>query len=119
MLDVLRPRSWAPRSAVGRSPPPGPDLQWPSPAGAGPPAYRPSRMPRSEPDSGRRPPPTCSYVHEAVNPPVARAPKLDRALQAARACGEQPLVPDRTLIPIGWPAADRPFSLGKHHCHGM
>lgn len=76
-------------------------------------------MPRSEPDSGRRPPPTCSYVHEAVNPPVARAPKLDRALQAARACGEQPLVPDRTLIPIGWPTADRPFHLGKHHCHGM
>ncbi len=59
------------------------------------------------------------YVHEAVDLLAARAPKLERALRAARERGEQALVLDGTLIPIDRLAADRPFYSGKRRCHGM
>jgi len=52
------------------------------------------------------------YVHEAVEFLAARAPKLERALRAARTHGEQVLVLDGTLIPIDRLAADRPFYSG-------
>lgn len=59
------------------------------------------------------------YVHEAVDLLAARAPKLERALRAARERGEQALVLDGALIPIDRVAADRLSCSGKHHRHGM
>ena len=50
---------------------------------------------------------------------AARAPKLRRALAAARDAGHAYLVIDGTLIPIDRVAAGRPFYSGKHRMHGM
>ena len=58
------------------------------------------------------------YVQEAVALLAARAPKLDAALQAAKA-KRAFVVLDGTLIPIDRLAADRPFYSGKHRKHGM
>ena len=58
------------------------------------------------------------YVQEAVALLAARAPKLDAALQAAKA-NRAFVVLDGTLIPIDRLAADRPFYSGKHRKHGM
>ncbi|MBA8949930.1 hypothetical protein HNR61_001543 [Actinomadura namibiensis] len=59
------------------------------------------------------------YVHEAVDLPAVRAPKLDRALRAAREPGERALFLDGTLIPIDRVAAERPFFSGRHRRHRM
>jgi hypothetical protein len=57
------------------------------------------------------------YVTETVALLAARAPKLRRALAAARDAGHAYLVIDGTLIPIDRVAADRPFYSGKHRKH--
>src|SRR4249920_3689156 len=59
------------------------------------------------------------YVTETVALLAARAPKLRRALAAARDAGHAYLVIDGILIPIDRVAADRPFYSGKHRKHGM
>ncbi len=59
------------------------------------------------------------YVTEAVRLLAARAPKLGRALAAARKAGHAFVVIDGTLIPVDRLAADRPFYSGKHRKHGM
>jgi DDE superfamily endonuclease len=58
-------------------------------------------------------------VTETVALLAVRAPKLRRALAAARDAGHAYLVIDGTLIPIDRVAADRPFYSGKHRKHGM
>ncbi len=50
---------------------------------------------------------------------AARSPKLPAALVAARKAGHAFVVIDGTFIPIDRMAADRPFSSGKRHRHGM
>jgi hypothetical protein len=50
---------------------------------------------------------------------AARAPRLRRALAAARDAGHDYVVIDGTLISIDRVAADRPFYSGKHRRHGM
>jgi hypothetical protein len=59
------------------------------------------------------------HVNEAISLLAARAPKLDRALRAAKDAGYAFVVIDGTLIPIDRVAADRPFYSGKHRMHGM
>jgi hypothetical protein len=49
------------------------------------------------------------YVNETVALPVARAPKLRRALPRARDAGHACVVLGGTLIPIDRVAAGRPF----------
>jgi hypothetical protein len=59
------------------------------------------------------------YVTETVALLAARPPKLRRALAGAKQAGHAFVVIDGTLIAIDRVAADRPFSSGKHHRHGM
>jgi hypothetical protein len=59
------------------------------------------------------------YATETVTLLAARAPKLRRALVAAKDAGHAYVVIDGTLIPIDRVAADRPFYSGKHRRHGM
>jgi len=59
------------------------------------------------------------YVNETVRLLAARAPKLGRALRAAKAARHAFVVIDGTLIPVDRLAADRPFYSGKHRKHGM
>jgi len=59
------------------------------------------------------------YVTETVALLAARAPRLRRALAAARDAGHAYVAIDGTLIPIDRVAADRPFYSGKHRRHGM
>jgi len=59
------------------------------------------------------------YAGETVALLATRAPKLRRALAAARDAGQAYVVIDGTLIPIDRVAADRPFYSGKHRRHGM
>ena len=50
---------------------------------------------------------------------AARAPKLRRAVRAAKKAGHAYVVVDGTLVPIDRVARDRPFYSGKHKKHGM
>jgi hypothetical protein len=59
------------------------------------------------------------YVNETAELLAARAPKLRRAVRAARKAGYAYVVLDGTLIPVDRVAADRPFYSGKHKKHGM
>ena len=59
------------------------------------------------------------YVEETVALLAARAPKLRKAVRAAKKAGYAYVVLDGTLIPIDRVAADRPFYSGKHRRHGM
>jgi len=58
-------------------------------------------------------------VKEIVDLLAARAPKLRRAVRAAKKAGHAYVVVDGTLVPIDRVARDRPFYSGKHKKHGM
>ena len=77
------------------------------------------RSPTWRPGSASAPPRPGGMCARPSTLLAARAPKLRRALAAAKKAGHAFVVIDGTLIPIDRVAADRPFYSGKHRRHGM